>query len=62
MSDSSYTVYIIHTPVIILVALALRHVTLYPLLKFAMVTLVAVPTCFLLANVIRKLPLAKKIL
>ena len=61
-SASSYTTYIIHTPVIILVALALRHIALYPLLKFVLVTLIAVPTCFLLANGIRKLPLARKIL
>jgi glucan biosynthesis protein C len=61
-SASSYTTYIIHTPVIVLVALALRHVTLYPLLKFALVGLIAVPLSFFLANIIRKLPLARKIL
>ena len=62
MSDSSYTAYIIHAPVIILVALAVRHITLYPLLKFALVVPIAVALSFALANVIRQLPLARKIL
>ncbi|MBN2316093.1 MAG: acyltransferase family protein [Sedimentisphaerales bacterium] len=62
MSDSSYTAYIIHAPVIILFTLAVRSVTLYPLLKFAVVVPIAVALSFALANVIRQLPLARKIL
>ena len=61
-SASAYTAYIIHGPVIILVALAIRSVTLYPLLKFALAVLISVPLCFALGNVIRKLPLARRIL
>jgi fucose 4-O-acetylase-like acetyltransferase len=61
-SASAYTVYIIHGPIIILVALAIRHITLYPLLKFALAVVISVPLCFALANVIRKLPAAQKIL
>ena len=61
-SAGAYTAYIIHGPVIILVALAIRSVTLYPLLKFALAVLISVPLCFALANVIRKLPLARRIL
>jgi fucose 4-O-acetylase-like acetyltransferase len=61
-SASAYTVYIIHGPIIILVALAIRQVTLYPLLKFALAVLICVPLCFATANVIRKLPAAEKIL
>jgi len=61
-SAGAYTAYIIHGPVIILVALAIRSVTLYPLLKFALAVLISVPLCFALANIIRKLPLAKRIL
>ena len=62
MSDSAYTAYIIHGPLIILVALAMKSITLYPLLKFALVAAISVPLCFAVANVIRKLPLAKRIL
>ena len=62
MSASAYTAYIIHAPVIILFALSVRNVTLSPLLKFAVVSFIAVPLCFALGNIIRKLPLARRIL
>ena len=61
-SASSYTTYIIHTPVIIPFALAVRNVTIYPLLKFIVVSLIAVPLCFALGAVIRRLPGARRIL
>ncbi len=58
----SYTAYIIHTPVIVLFALIVRGVHLYPLLKFTLVVLIAVPLCFILAAGIRRLPEAARIL
>jgi glucan biosynthesis protein C len=61
-SASAYTAYIIHGPVIILVALAIRGITLQPLLKFVLAVLISAPLCFGLSNVIRRLPLANKIL
>ncbi len=61
-SASAYTAYIIHGPVIILVALAIRNITLYPLLKFVLAVVISAPLCFALANVIRKLPAARRIL
>jgi hypothetical protein len=62
MAASAYTVFIIHAPVIVLLALALRGVTLHPLLKFVMVAPIAIAICFVLAHYIRKLPLARDIL
>jgi glucan biosynthesis protein C len=62
MSASAYTVFIIHSPVLIFLGLALRGVGLYPLVKFALLAPVAVSFCFLAANYIRKLPLARRIL
>jgi surface polysaccharide O-acyltransferase-like enzyme len=59
---SSYTIYIIHTPVIILFALAVRNSHLYPLLKFMAVALVTIPFTFVLGNFLRQLPLARRIL
>jgi len=59
---SSYTVYIIHAPVIILFALAVRNLPLYPLLKFAVAALVTIPITFAVANLLRQLPLARRIL
>jgi glucan biosynthesis protein C len=61
-SATSYTVYIIHTPVVVLFALAVRDIRLYPLLKFALAAAVTVPLCFFLAAGIRRLPLARRIL
>jgi hypothetical protein len=46
----------------VLVALAIRNITLYPLLKFALAVFIAVPLCFALGNFIRQLPLARRIL
>jgi fucose 4-O-acetylase-like acetyltransferase len=61
-SASAYTAYIIHAPVLVFVAIVIRNINLYPLLKFALAGLIAVPLCFALANFIRQLPLAKRIL
>ena len=62
MAASAYTVFIIHAPVIVFLALALKGIDLYPLLKFVLVAPVALAICFLLANFIRQLPLARRIL
>lgn len=62
MSTSSYTAYIVHAPVLVLLTLAIRNITLYPLLKFALVVPVTVLLCFALGNFIRQLPLARRIL
>jgi surface polysaccharide O-acyltransferase-like enzyme len=62
LSASAYTAYIIHAPVVVLVAIAIRNIDLHPLMKFALAVLISVPLCFALSNFIRKLPLASKIL
>jgi len=62
MSASAYTAYIIHAPVVVFLSLAMRDVQLYPLVKFAVAALIAVPACFGLGNLIRNLPLARRIL
>jgi len=61
-ASSSYTVYIIHAPIIIFFALAVRNLHLYPLLKFAVAAVVTIPVAFAIANLLRKLPLANRIL
>ncbi|UCG56503.1 MAG: hypothetical protein JSU70_16770, partial [Phycisphaerales bacterium] len=61
-SAGAYAAYIIHAPVVVLLALAAKDAQLYPLLKFALAALVAVPLCFALGNAIRNLPLARRIL
>ena len=62
MAGSAYTAYIIHAPVVILIAIAIRNFSLYPLLKFVLAIMISMPLCFGLGNIIRKLPLARRIL
>ena len=55
MSKNAYTVYIIHAPIIVFLALSLQGITMNPLLKFALVAPLAVAVCFLISNYIRKI-------
>ncbi len=59
---NAYTAYIIHAPIITTLAFAVRDVDAYPLLKWVMVALVAVPLCFALGHLIRKLPYTERVL
>ncbi len=59
---SSYTVYIIHAPLIVAFTFAVRRVDLYPLLKFAAVAVIIIPLCFVFADLLRRLPAAQRIL
>ncbi|HTK05542.1 MAG TPA: acyltransferase family protein [Ktedonobacteraceae bacterium] len=62
LSQQAFTVYIIHIPTIVLLALALRGVHIESLLKFALAALIGVPLCFALAFLVRKIPFASRIL
>jgi glucans biosynthesis protein C len=59
---NAYAAYLIHAPVLVFVALAIRSVNLYPLLKVVLASFIAVPLCFLLSDLIRRLPYAKRVL
>ena len=62
LSPNAYIAYIIHAQMITFTALALRNVDLYPLLKFGLAVLIAVPVSFVLGNLIRKLPYTNRVL
>jgi glucan biosynthesis protein C len=62
LSPNAYTAYIIHAPIITATALVLRTVDVYPLLKFGLAALIALPLCFVLSSLIRKLPYADRVL
>jgi len=62
MSASTFSVYFIHAPVLVLLALALRPIRLHPLLKWALVSPVAVALCFAISHYFRKLPLIRSVL
>jgi surface polysaccharide O-acyltransferase-like enzyme len=61
LSESAFTVYFIHAPILVYLALALRNIELYPLLKFALIAPIAIFLCFVTAYFLRKVPLVKRI-
>lgn len=62
LSRNAYTVYIIHAPLIVFLALALRWFHPEQLLKFGLAALIALPLCFVAANLVRKIPGASRVL
>ncbi len=68
LSHQSYAVYVIHSPIIVVLAyafylaLAPRGIDLGPLLKFGIAAVIMVPICFITAYIIRKIPGVSKIL
>ncbi|MBA7712127.1 Glucans biosynthesis protein C [subsurface metagenome] len=62
LSQQSFTVYIIHVPIIVLLAVSLKGIELEPLLKFVLAAAIGVPLCFAVAYIVRKIPLVSRIL
>jgi glucan biosynthesis protein C len=62
MSASAYAVYVCHASILVFVAVGLRSIELYPLLKFALAALLSLPICFMVGGLVRRLPLAHRIL
>lgn len=63
LSGNAYTVYIIHPPVLIGTALALRGLPLDPLLKWVLGVPLAVSLCFLISHfLLRRIPGAERVL
>jgi len=61
LSPNAYTAYIIHAPIITAIALAQRDVALYPLVKYAIAVLIAVPLTFGLSALVRKIPYVDRV-
>lgn len=63
MSDNSFSVYLFHPPILILVSLALRELAWHPIAKFIVSSAIAVPLCLLASHFIfRRVPLLKRVL
>jgi len=62
LSKQSYTVYIIHIPLVVFLAYAIRNVELDSLPKFGLASLIIVPVCFIVAFLVRSIPGAKRVL
>ena len=62
LSRHGFIVYIINLPTIIFLAVLLKAVKLEHLLKFGLAVAIGVPLCFGIAFLVRKMPLASRIL
>jgi glucan biosynthesis protein C len=62
LSQHSYAVYVIHIPIVVLLAVALKGIELAALLKFGMMAVIVVPTCFAVAYIVRKIPGVSRVL
>jgi len=63
MADNSFTVYLIHIPIIVFLQYLLIGVAIDPLIKFTIVGAIGIPLAFAISHyVIRRLPYAKYIL
>jgi len=62
LSDSAYTVYIIHVLVVVGLQFSLVSLAVTPFIKFALVTLFGIILSFVLSHLIKKLPFTKRIL
>ena len=62
LSRNAYGAYIVHGFVITAIALAGRDIALYPLLKWALASLLAIPLCFGLSSLLIKIPYLDRIL
>jgi len=62
LSQHSYAVYVIHIPIVVFLAYALRGIALGNILKFGLASVIVVPTCFAVAYIVRKIPGVSRVL
>jgi surface polysaccharide O-acyltransferase-like enzyme len=62
LSRSTYTVFIIHALIIVLLSYLFRGFVLHPMIKFLLVSVIGVPICFLMSFYLPRVPFLKKIL
>ena len=62
LSQHSYAVYVLHIPIVVFLAVVLKGLGLAALLKFGLAAVIIVPICFAVAFLVRKTPLASRVL
>jgi fucose 4-O-acetylase-like acetyltransferase len=62
LAQQSYAVYLIHVPIIVFTAIALKELDLAALPKFVTVSLIVIPVCFIVAWLMRKIPGVSRII
>lgn len=62
LSRNAFAVYVFHTPIIVAISLLFAPVNLIPVVKFVIVSTVAIPACFLFCNfIVLRIPVFKRI-
>jgi surface polysaccharide O-acyltransferase-like enzyme len=62
LSANAYAAYIFQSVILVSLAYSMHTVALHPLLKFGIAAIIAVPLCFLISGVIRKIPFVNRVL
>jgi surface polysaccharide O-acyltransferase-like enzyme len=62
MAANVYTVYIIHQTILVALHILMLSVPIPTIVKFVIVSAIAVPVCFLLSSLIRRIPYARRVL
>lgn len=61
LSDNAFGVFVFHTPVLIGISILFKEITMTPILKFLVVSIIAVIVSFLVSWLVRSVPLFKQI-
>lgn len=61
LARQSFAVYVVHFPIVVILAAALRNVDLEGLVRFGLQAIIAIPVCFAVAYVIRRVPLVARV-
>ena len=61
LSANAYATYVFHPLILICLVYSLHVVTFYPLLKYGLAVIIAVPCCYTLGALVRMIPYAKRI-
>jgi surface polysaccharide O-acyltransferase-like enzyme len=61
LSDNAFGVFVFHAPVLIGISMLLKDLSLHPILKFLLVSVLAVSASFGVAWIIRQVPVLRKI-
>ena len=62
LSHNAFGVYVLHPPLLVLVAIPVALVPIDPLLKLLVAVLVAIPFCFAVAGLVRRIPGVSRVL
>ena len=62
LSANAYAAFLISPVILVAVAYSLHTIALYPLLKYGVAAIIAVPLCFLIGSAIRRIPLVNRVL